>query len=98
MQRRAMKALVREQAELRDQTNVGERDLVADEKCAIGLQRLLDTGGIDGERLEGARMDMSRELLIAQGEEVDLAVPGKDQAGIEKTFDAVDFVRSAAVY
>ena len=88
VQRRAMKAFVREQAELRDEANVGQRDLVADEKCATGLQRLLDTGGIDGERLGGARMDIAWEILIAQTEEVDLSVPGKDQAGVEKAVDA----------
>src|SRR5262249_20332081 len=79
--RRTMQPLVQEQTEFGDETDIGERQRVADQEGAVRLQGLVDACGVDLEGLCGASVDVGGKLRIAQSEEVDLRIAGKYQAG-----------------
>src|SRR5262245_12628934 len=87
-ERRPVKPFVEEQAELGHEAYVRQRQRLADQESAVGLQGLVDARGPDRECFRGAGVDVGRELRIAQGKQVDLRIPGKNQAGVQEAVDA----------
>ena len=96
-QRRPAGALVGEEAKLGHEADVGKGDGVADQVAPVGMQRLLDAGQVDGESLGCAGVEVGRQVVAPQGEEIGLRVTPEDQTGIEEAVDAGRLVGIAAV-
>src|SRR5262249_38651305 len=75
------------QRKLSSKADVGQRNATSDERVPLRRQRLLESRGIDRERLFGSRVDARIDGAIRQREKLDLRIPCEDQAYVKKAVD-----------
>src|SRR5262249_57016787 len=89
--------LVEEETHLGDEADVREGDTASHQKLAPGTQRLVDSGGIDCESVACSRVDLGRDSLAQQSQQIDLRVSREHQAGIEEAVHPRRLVRAVAI-
>src|SRR5207244_2343716 len=89
--------LVEEETHLGDEADVREGDIAPHQELAVGRQRLLDSGGVGRESVSSSRMDLGRDSLAHQGQQIDLRVSREHEACIEEAVHPRRLVRTAAI-
>src|SRR5262249_39469864 len=89
--------LVPEKAELCDETNVGEGDVVPYKELALRHQRAVDSREIRRQRIASSGLGLEGSGSADQRQQVRLRISREDQAGVEEAVHPRSFVGATAV-
>src|SRR5437870_5033462 len=89
--------LVEEETDLGDEADVRESDIASHQERAAGRQRPLDSGGVSRESVTSSRVDLGRDPLAHQAQQIDLRVSREHEACIEEAVHPRRLVRAMAI-